>query len=87
MKLEYCPKKVIISDFYIKLSQGKLCRLFKNLILNLHEEDIRYMTNLENLTKTEPKSENAKHEKAVESVKECVVENKKTGSPNSVNVT
>ena len=75
MKLEYCPKKVIISDFYIKLSQGKLCRLLKNLILNLHEEDIRNMTNLEKLTKMGARTENSDCVKAVESEQKCVVKN------------
>ena len=56
MKVEYCPTKIMIADFYTKPLQGKLFRLFRNLILNLHEEDIRNITLSEKLTKIETKT-------------------------------
>ena len=58
---------------------------FQNLILNLREEDIRNVTFLEKLTKTEEKTEDADCTKAVESVQECVVGNEKVRSLNTVN--
>ena len=45
MKVEYCPKETMIDNFYIKPLQGKLPRLFRNLILNLREDDISNITN------------------------------------------
>ena len=45
----------MIADLYTKSFQGKLFRLFWDLILNLHEEDIINIVNLEELTKTEKK--------------------------------
>ena len=85
MKLEYCPTEMIIENFYTKPLQGKLFRLFRNLILNLREENISNMTSSDKLTKMEIKIENADREKAVESAQECVMENEKSGSLNIVN--
>ena len=45
MKVEYCPKETMIDNFYIKPLQGKLPRLFRNLILNLREDNISNITN------------------------------------------
>ena len=84
MKVEYCPTKMMIADFYTKPLQGKLFRLFRNLILNLREEDIRNITLSEKLTKMEAKTEDANRAIAVESVQECVVgNNDKFGSLNT----
>ena len=44
MKVDYFPTEMMIADFYTKPLQGKLFRLFRNLILNLREEDIRNIT-------------------------------------------
>ena len=85
MKLEYCPTEMVIEDFYTKPLQGELFRLFRNLILNLREENISDMTSSDKLTKMEIKIENADREKAVESAQECVMENEKSGSLNIVN--
>ena len=38
MKVGYCPMEIIVSDFYTKPLQGKLFRLFRNMILNLNDE-------------------------------------------------
>ena len=85
MKVEYCPTEMMIADFYTKPLQGKLFRLFRNLTLNLSEEDIINMKNSEKLTTMEARTENADRAKAVESVQECVVKNKKVESLNTVN--
>ena len=85
MKLEYCPTEMVIEDFYTKPLQGKLFRLFRNLILNLREENISNMTSSDKLTKMEIKTENADRAKAVESAQECVMENEKFRSLNMVN--
>ena len=53
MKVEYYPTKMMISDFYKKPLQGKLFRLFRNLIINFHEEKIRNITLSEKVTKME----------------------------------
>ena len=85
MKMEYCPTEMMIYDFYTKQFQGKLFSLFQNLISNLRKEDISNITNPEKLTKMEIKTENADRAKAVKSAQECVVENEKVGSLNTVN--
>ena len=59
MKVDYCPTEMMIVDLYMKPLQGKLFRLFRNLILNLHEEDIRNITLSEKLTQIETKTEDA----------------------------
>ena len=41
--------------------------LFRNLILNLHKEDISNMANLEELTKMEKKTEIVDRSKSIES--------------------
>ena len=76
----------MIYDFYTKPLQVKLFRLFQNLILNLREEDITYMTNSETLVKMEARTENHNRAKAVKSALECVVKNKEPGSLNTVNL-
>ena len=73
-----------IADFYTKPLEGKLFRLFQNLILNLREEDIRNITLSEKLTQMETNTEYANRAIAVESAQECVGENK-AGSLNTVN--
>ena len=75
----------MIVDFYTKALQGKLFRLFQNLILNLREEDIRNITLLEKHTKMEAKIEDADSAIAVESAQECVAGNNKAGSLNRGN--
>ena len=85
MKVEYFPTEMMIPNFYTIPLQGEIFRLFQNLILNLCEEDIRNMTNLDKLTKMETKIENADCVKAVKPAQECVVENEKVGSLNTVN--
>ena len=82
MKVEYCPTEMMIADFYTKPLQGKLFRLFRNLILNLREEDIRNITLSEKLTEMKTKMEDADRAIAVESAQECVGENK-VGSLNT----
>ena len=47
MKVVYCPTETMITDLYMKPLQGRLFRLFWNLILNLPEEDISNRENLE----------------------------------------
>ena len=84
MKVEYCPMEMMIVDFYTKPLQSKLFRLFRNLILNLHEEDIRNITLSEKLIQMETKTEDADRAIAVESAQECVGENK-VRSLNTVN--
>ena len=66
----------MIADFHTKPLQGKLFRLLQNLILKLREEDIRNITLLEKLTKTETKTEDADRAIAVESTQERVGKNK-----------
>ena len=77
MKVEYFQIEMIIAEFYTKPLQGKLFRLFQNLILNLREEDISNITLSEKLTKIESKTEDADRVIAVESVQECVEGNNK----------
>ena len=72
---------MMIADFYTKPLQGKLFRLFRNLI----QEDIRNITLSEKLTKMEAKTEDADRAIAVESEQECVVGNDKVGSLNTGN--
>ena len=84
MKVEYCPTEMTIADFYTKPLQAKLFRLFRDLILNLREEDMRNITISEKLTKMLTKMEDANCTIAVESVQECVGE-KKIGSLNMGN--
>ena len=67
---------MMIAEFYTKPLQGKLFKLFRDLILNLHEEDIRNITLLEKLTQIETKTEDTDHARAVESAQECAGENK-----------
>ena len=74
MKVEYFPREMMIADFYKKLLQVKLLRLFRNPILNLREDDIRNMTNLEKLAKMEEITENDDRAKAIKSVQECVLQ-------------
>ena len=83
--MEYCPTELMIAYFYTKLLRGKLFRLFQNLILNLHEEGIRNMTNLEKLKKMETKTGSTYHAISVKSAQEFAVVNHKVGSLNMVN--
>ena len=85
MKVEYSPTEMMIADFYTKPLQVKLFMLFRNLILNFREEDIRNITLSEKLTKMEAKTEDADRVIAVESVQECVAGNNKVGSLNTGN--
>ena len=85
MKMKYCPTEMMIADFYKKPLQGKQFRLFRNLILNLREEDIRNISLSEKLTRMEAKTEDADRAIAVESAQECVVGNYKVGSLNTGN--
>ena len=71
MKVEYCPTEMMISDFYTKPLQGIMFRLFRNLILNLHKEDIQNITLSEKLTQMETNTEDAYHAIAIEFVQEC----------------
>ena len=83
--MEYCPTDMMIADFYTKPLQGKMIRLFQNLILNLCEEDIRNTTLAEKLTKTEAETEDADRAIAAESVQERVARNNTSGIPNMGN--
>ena len=76
---------MMIAYFYTKPLQGKMFRLFRNLILNLREEDIRNITLSEKVTKMEANMEDADRTIAVESVQECVAGNNKVGSLNTGN--
>ena len=40
ISVKYCPTKMMIADFYTKSLQGKLFRIFRNLIMNIGDEDI-----------------------------------------------
>ena len=84
MKVEYCPTEMMIADIYTKPLQGKLFRLFQNLILNLREEYIQNITLSEKLTQMETKTEDADRAIAVGSAQERVGENK-VGSLNTGN--
>ena len=85
MKVECYPTEMMIADFYTKPLQGKLFRLFRNLILNLREEDIRNITLSEKFTKMEAKTEDADRAIAVELAQECVEGNDKVGNLNTGN--
>ena len=78
MKVEYFPMEMMIADLYTNPLQGKLFRLFLNLILNLREEDIRNIVLSEKLTQIETKTEDTDRAIVVESAQECISEN--TGS-------
>ena len=84
MKVEYFPTEMMMADFYTKPLLGKLFRLFRNLILNLREDDIRNITLSEKLTQMETNTKDADHVIAVKSAQECVGENK-VGSLNTGN--
>ena len=38
--VEYCPTEMVVADFYTKPLQGKLFRLFQNMIMKLNDEDV-----------------------------------------------
>ena len=40
ISVKYCPTEMMIADFYTKSLQGKLFRIFRNLIMNIGDEDI-----------------------------------------------
>ena len=83
--MEYYPTKMMISDLYKKPLQGKLFRLFRNLIINFHEEKIRNITLSEKFTSTEENIEDADRAIAVESVQECIAGNNKVRRRNTGN--
>ena len=83
--MKYCPTEIMIAYLYIKPLQGKLFRLFWNLILNLREEDISNMAKSEELTKMEEKIGSVDHAKFFESAQDFVVGNKKSGSLSTCN--
>ena len=85
MKVEYCPTEMMIVDFYTKPLQGKLLRLFQNLILHLLEEYIRNIKLSEKLTKMKIETEDADRAIAVESVQECFGGNNEFGILNTGN--
>ena len=66
MKVEYCPTEMMIAELYMKPLQGEMFRLFRNLILNVCEEDIRNITLLEKLTQMEKNMEDTDGAIAVE---------------------
>ena len=41
MSIEYCPTEMMVADFYTKPLQGKLFRLFRSIILNLDDADMK----------------------------------------------
>lgn len=41
MSIEYCPTEMMVADFYTKSLQGKLFRLFRSIILNLDDADMK----------------------------------------------
>ena len=84
MKVEYCPTEIMIADFYTKPLQSKIFRLFRNMILNLHEDDIQNITLSYKLTQMKTRTEDVNRAIAVESAQECVGENK-AGSQNTGN--
>ena len=50
MKVEYFPTEMMVSDFYTKRLQGKLCRFFQNMILNLNDEYVQNIIFVEKLS-------------------------------------
>ena len=39
IRVEYCPTKMMVADFYTKPLQGKIFRLFRNTIMNLDDTE------------------------------------------------
>ena len=50
MKVKYCPTEMMIADFYTKRLQGKLFRFFRNMTLNLNDENMQNIICAEKLT-------------------------------------
>ena len=50
MKVEYCPTEMIIADFYTKPVQGKMFRLFQNMILNPNDKYTQNNIRVDKLT-------------------------------------
>ena len=50
MKVEYCPTEIMVADFYTKPLQGKLFRLFQNMILDINNKDAQNIICEEKLT-------------------------------------
>ena len=41
INIKYCPTELMIADFYTKPLQGKLFRIFRNMIMNTNDQDIK----------------------------------------------
>ena len=51
ISVTHCPTDMLVADFYTKPLQGKLFRIFRNLILNLDDKTSLNMSNAEQLIK------------------------------------
>ena len=41
LSVEYCPTEMMLADFYSKPLQGKMFRLFRSILLNLDDPDMK----------------------------------------------
>ena len=72
MKVEYCPMEIIVSDFYTKPLQGKLFRLFRNMILNLNDEYAQNIIFVEKLSIMQDHNRSNDRDKYESPLQECV---------------
>ena len=49
ISVKYCPTEMMIADFFTKPLQGKSFRIFRNLIMNISDEDITNFTKAMNI--------------------------------------
>ena len=68
LAVKYCPTDMLIADFYTKPLQGKLFRLFRNLILNIEDSPSNNFQAALVKLKQEPSSSHIKKT----TLKECV---------------
>ena len=77
LRVEYYPTEMMIADFYTKPLQGKLFRLFRNLILNVNDKEMEKLLQAESVA--EQKDIDGDMRPASVSVpQECVEENRST---------
>ena len=76
VNVEYCPTEMMVADFYTKTLQGKLFRIFINMILNINDPDIdTYVRST--YAKSKHKMVGLVTEPTLTEPQECVEHNKK----------
>ena len=68
-----------VADFYTKPLQGKIFRLFQNMILNLNDEDVQHIICTEKIAITEDHNTRNDRDKYDRPSHECVEKNFRIG--------